>query len=85
MVNKILNWLKKLFYFKFRLLKENSMSNLSKAQNDLSFLENRINEVEKYGFYPSTDFSKSDYEALKRLKKYCLLYIKLKKLKKSQK
>lgn len=61
------------------------MSNLTKAQTDLSFLENRINEVEKYGFYPSTDFSKSDYEALKRLKKYCLLYIKLKKLKKFQK
>ena len=28
-----------------------------KAQNDLTFLENRINEVEKYGFYPSSGFS----------------------------
>ena len=28
-----------------------------KAQNDLSFLENRINEAEKYGFYPSSGFS----------------------------
>lgn len=61
------------------------MSNLTKAQNDLSFLENRINEVEKYGFYPSSGFSRRDFEALKRLKKYCLLYIKLKKLKKFQK
>ena len=61
------------------------MSNLTKAQTDLSFLENRINEVEKYGFYPSSEFSQRDFEALKRLKKYCLLYIKLKKLKKFQK
>lgn len=61
------------------------MSNLTKAQNDLTFLENRINEVEKYGFYPSSEFSKTDFEALKRLKKYYLLYIKLKKLKKFQK
>lgn len=44
------------------------MSNLTKAQTDLSFLENRINEVEKYGFYPSSEFSKRDFEALKRLK-----------------
>lgn len=44
------------------------MSNLTKAQTDLSFLENRINEVEKYGFYPSSEFSQQDFEALKRLK-----------------
>ena len=61
------------------------MRNLTKAQNDLTFLENRINEVEKNGFYPSSGFSQRDFEALKRLKKYCLLYIKLKKLKKFQK
>lgn len=29
-----------------------------KAQNDLTFLENRINEVEKYGFYPSSGIFK---------------------------
>lgn len=51
------------------------MSNLTKAQNDLTFLENRINEVEKYGFYPSSEFSKTDFEALKRLKKSIIYYI----------
>ena len=52
------------------------MSNLTKAQNDLTFLENRINEVEKYGFYPSSGFSQRDFEALKRLKKVLFVIYK---------
>ena len=52
------------------------MSNLTKAQTDLSFLENRIKEVEKNGFYPSSEFSQRDFEALKRLKKVLFVIYK---------
>lgn len=46
-----------------------------KAQNDLSFLENRINEVEKYGFYPSSGFSQRDW-SFKTIKKVLFIIYK---------
>lgn len=46
-----------------------------KAQNDLTFLENRINEVEKCGFYPSSGFSKRDW-SFKTIKKVLFIIYK---------
>ena len=46
-----------------------------KAQNDLTFLENRINEVEKNGFYPSSGFSQRDWN-FKTIKKVLFIIYK---------
>ena len=46
-----------------------------KAQNDLTFLENRINEAEKYGFYPSSGFSQRDW-SFKTIKKVLFIIYK---------